>query len=226
MDGMARRLLAALTAAMPPSRRGWGNAMLAELSYTQSRLDRARLVLGAVHVVLLPPPGLASYGRAAGRAALVTVIAWIPVGAALYLSNVVFPSPEDNAFGVLAMDAYLILTLMAAGAAARRAAGGVGHSIVAGITAGLIIAVLGMGTFAIIDNLFLSVVSHQTAKIDGFRASGMTSMRAYINADLESTAPGVALVAAFGGAFLGIVGAMADRELSVARARARHRPRL
>ena len=56
------------------------------------------------------------------------------------------------------------------------------------MAAGLILAALGMGTFAVIDNAFLSVVSHQQAKIDGFRASGMTSMRAYINADLEAAA--------------------------------------
>jgi hypothetical protein len=51
-----------------------------------------------------------------------------------------------------------------------------------------------MAAFAVIDNAFLSVVSHQQAKLAGFRASGMTSMRDYINASLAATAPGVTLL--------------------------------
>jgi hypothetical protein len=72
-----------------------------------------------------------------------------------------------------------------------------------------------MGTFAVIDNAFLSVVMHQQAKIDGFRASGMHSTRAYINASLEATAPGVAVILAVAGAFLGSLGAIADRDIGL-----------
>lgn len=168
--------------------------------------------------------GLAGYGRATGRACVVAVICWIPLGAALYLANVAFPAPRDNAFAVLSMDGYLIVALMAAGAAARRAAARPGAPVIGGVAAGLLIAVLGMATFAVIDNVFLSVVSHQQAKIDGFRASGMTSMRAYVNASLEATAPGVAIVLALGGALLGALGALGasiEREISIAQARRR-----
>jgi hypothetical protein len=105
---------------------------------------------------------------------------------------------------------------MVAGAVARRACAGRGAPIVAGIGAGLVIAVLGMATFAVIDNAFLSVVSHQQAKIDGFRTSGMASMRDYVNASLEATAPGVALVLAVAGAFLGSLGSIAGEELGLA----------
>ena len=61
----------------------------------------------------------------------------------------------------------------------------------------------GMGTLAVIDNAFLPVVVHQQGKIDGSRASGMHSARAYINASLEATAPGVAIILVLAGAFLG-----------------------
>jgi hypothetical protein len=219
MDGMAGRVLAAIIAAMPPSRRTWGEAMLAELSYPHSRGQAARLVLGAVRVALLPPAGLAPFGRAVGRAALLAVAAWVPLAAGLFLSNVVFPAGGDSTVGDLAMDLYIVITLMAAGAVARRAAGGVGHSLVAGLTAGLILAALGMGTFTAIDNVFLSVVSHQPGKMAGFQASGLSSVRTYINDSLEATAPGVALVLSVLGACLGYLGAQADRAMGAARAR-------
>src|SRR5207247_4841854 len=97
------------------------------------------------------------------------------------------------------MDAYLLVALMAVGALARRASARPGAPVIAGMAAGLVIAVLGMVTFAVLDNAFLSIVSHQQGKIDGFRGSGMTSMRAYINGGLEATAPGVAIVLTIAG---------------------------
>ena len=135
-----------------------------------------------------------------------------------------FPSAQDSLPGVLAMDLCLIATLMAAGAAARRVRARTGGPLVAGMVAGLIIAVLGMGTFAVIDNAFLSVVMHQQNKIDGFRASGMRSMRVYINASLEATAPGAAVILVLAGALLGSLGAVAGRDLDLARAGHRTRP--
>jgi hypothetical protein len=223
MTGLTRRLLAAVTALMPPRRRGWGEALLAELDYTGSRRGRARLVLGAVRVALVPSPGLADYGRAAGRAALVAFIAWIPLGAGVFLTNVVFPSAQDNGIGVAALLLYVIMTLMAAGAAVRHTVTDTGHAAAAGMVAGLVIAALAMATFAVIDNAFLPVIGHQQAMIDGFRLSGAPSMRAYVNGTLEATAPGVALLLGLAGAFLGILGAKLDRELSIARARRRSR---
>ncbi len=221
MGGVARRLLKLLTALMPPSRRAFGQAMIAELDYVLSRRGRARLVVGAVRVALLPPPELAGYGRAAGRAALVAAVGWIPLGIGQYLDNVVFADRQDSSLGVLTMNAYLIVMLMTAGAVARRVAGGSGPRIVAGLAAGLVVAVLGMATFVVIDNAFLPIVMQQTAKIDGFRASGLTSMRAYINQSLEATAPGLAVFAAVIGVIFGSLGAVADRAIVVSRARRR-----
>jgi hypothetical protein len=221
---IARRLLVMATAAMPSSRRDWGRAMSAELACAQSRGEQARLVLGAARVVLLPPPGIADYGRSAGRSAALAAIAYLPLGLGLYLANVVFPSPQDSTAGVLAMDAYLLVALMAAGALARRASARPGAPVIAGMAAGLVIAVLGMATFAVLDNAFLSIVSHQQGKIDGFRGSGMTSMRAYINGGLEATAPGVAIVLTIAGSVFAPIGAALANEAAIAWSHLRHLP--
>lgn len=225
MDALAGRLVTLLTAAMPPGRRPWGRAMLAELDYAGSRRDRARLVLGAARVALLPPPGLAAYRHAAGRAALAAVLGWMPLAAALYLSNVVFAQRQDSTAGVLLTDAYVIFTLMAAGAAARRAPArpGTGPRVIAGLAAGLVLGVLTMAAFAAIDNAFLSVVSQRQETLAAFRASGLTSMRAYLNGSLEAAAPGLTLMLALAGAALAPLGAVADR-LILARARRRCQP--
>jgi hypothetical protein len=82
-----------------------------------------------------------------------------------------------------------------------------------------------MATFAAIDNAFLSIVSHQQGKIDGFRASGTASMRSYINSNLEATAPGVATVLTITGAIFGAFGAALSREATVAWSQLRHHPR-
>jgi hypothetical protein len=214
---IARRLLVLATAAMPPSRRDWGRAMSAELPHARSRAEQARLVLGAARVAVLPPPGLADYGRAASRSALLAAIAYVPLGLGLYLANVVFPARQDGAAGDLVMDAYLLGALLTAGALARRAAPRAGAAVIAGMAAGLVLAILGMATFAVIDNAFLSIVSHQQANIDGFRASGMTSMRAYINGDLEATAPGVAIVLTVAGAILAPAGAALAQKAAIPR---------
>ena len=223
--GIARRLLAMATAVMPPSRRDWGRAMSAELTCARSRREQARLVLGAVRLALLPPPEVADYGRAAGRSAALAAIAYVPLGLGLYLANVVFPSPQDSTAGVLTMDAYLLVALMTAGALVRRGTARPGAPAIAGLAAGLVLAILGMATFAVIDNAFLSIVSHQQGKIDGFRESGMTSMRAYINGDLEATAPGVAIVLAVAGAILAPIGAAMAQEATIVWSRLRHLPR-
>jgi len=223
--GMTRWLMALATAAMPPSRRAWGRAMSAELAYARSRRERARLTLGAARVALLPPPGAADYRRAAGRSAALAVIAFVPLGLEVYLANAVFPALQDSTAGVLAMDAYLLVALVAAGALARRASASPGAPVIAGIAAGLVLAVLGMATFAAIDNAFLPIVSHQQGNIDGFRESGMTSMRAYINSSLEATAPGVAIVLTIAGAIFGAIGAALAEEATSAWSRLRRHPR-
>jgi hypothetical protein len=213
---VARRLMTLATAAMPPSRRDWGRAMSAELAYARSRGERARLVLGVVRIALLPPPGDAGHGRTAARAAALAVIAYVPIGLVDYASNVVFPSSGDSVAWVLPGDAYLLAALMAAGALARYARPGLAAPVLAGIAAGLVFAILGMATFTVIDNAFLPVVMHQQAKIDGFRASGMTSARAYINGQLQATVLGLAILMTVMGAVLAPVGAILVQEADLA----------
>jgi hypothetical protein len=219
MKGVARRLVAAATAAMPPSRRDWGRAISAELGHADSAASQVRLVLAALRVALLPPPGTGEYGRAAVRSAVFSVIAFLPLGAGLYVYNVIIRSGQDSAAGVAAMDGYLLLVLLTAGALARRASPRISTAVVAGMAAGLILAVLGMATFAWLDTAFFSVISQQQEKIDGFRESGMTSMHAYLTSTLESATPGVTILLALAGAVFAPIGAA----LSVTAAQARPR---
>ncbi len=213
---IARVLLALATAAMPPSRRDWGRAMSAELEYASSPGQRARLVLGAVRISLLPPPGDAGYGRTVARAAFLAVIAYVPIGLANYASNVVFASSQDSTAVVLAGNAYLVAALMGAGALARYARPGLAAPVLAGMAAGLVFAVLGMATFTVIDNAFLPAVMHQQGNIDGFRGSGMTSARAYINGQLRATVLGVTVLLAVMGAVLAPAGAVLAQEAGLA----------
>ena len=101
----------------------------------------------------------------------------------------VFPSPQDATAGVLGMVAYLLLVLMTVGAVARRVSARASAPVIAGVA--------GRAWFW-----------------PGFRGSGMTSMRAYINAGLEATAPGVAIVLVIAGAFIAPIGALAQEAAS------------
>jgi len=57
---------------------------------------------------------------------------------------------------------------------------------------------------------------HQQAKIDGFRASGMTSMRAYINGGLEAGALGMTILLTVMGAVFAPAGAIVAQEADLA----------
>lgn len=182
---IVRRLLTMAAAAMPPSRRIWPRAISAELACTQSRSEQARLVLAAVRVALLPPPGAALYGRAAGRSAALAAIAYLPLGLGLYLANAVFPASRDSTAGVLVMDAYLLVTLMVAGALARRTTAKPGTPAIAGMAAGLALAVLGLATLALTSHAF--------------------------RGHLAATAPGVAMLLTIAGAVFAPLGAALGR---------------
>jgi hypothetical protein len=102
------------------------------------------------------------------------------------------------------------------GALARYARPGLAAPVLAGLAAGLVFAILGMATFTVIDNAFLSAVMHQQGNIDGFRGSGMTSARANINGQLRATALGVTVLLAVMGAVLAPVGAVLAQEADLA----------
>ena len=221
----ARLLVAAATAAMPPSHRDWGRAIAAEVDHADSRASRVRLVLAALRVALLPPPGTGERGRAASRSAVFAVFAFVPLGAGLYVFNVLIRSGQDPAAGVLAMDGYLLLILLTAGALARRASARISTAVIAGMAAGAVLAVLGMATFAWLDNAFFSVISQQQEKIDSFRESGMASMHAYLNSGLESATPGVTILLVLMGALFAPIGAALYATATEARPRLHDLPR-
>jgi hypothetical protein len=169
---------------------------------------------------------MASQGRA-GVARWLVAMATVAVplarrdwgrGMAAKLAYARSAARQDSTPGVLAMYGYVLAALMAAGALARRVSARPGTPVIAGLAAGLVIAVLAMATFAAIDNAFLSVVMHQQGKLDGFRDSDMTSMRAYTNSNLEATAPGMVLVWTVAGAVFASLGAALAREVAIARA--------
>jgi hypothetical protein len=147
MTGATRRLVLAATALMPPSRRDWGRAIAAELDHAGSAGGRARLVLGAFSVALLPPPGLAGYGRAVGWAVRVAVIAYVPLGSLVSLANAL-SRPGQGSARVTVPLVYVAVATMAAGALARRAPVKPGRAVIAGISAGLVLGGLILATLA------------------------------------------------------------------------------
>jgi hypothetical protein len=89
----ARSLLSLAVRRLPPDRRDWGQAMLAELDQLQGRAARWRFTLGCVRVALAPPRAAPSPGLAV-RAAVVGGAAGVGLG--IYLV-----SPAMRVFAVL-----------------------------------------------------------------------------------------------------------------------------
>jgi hypothetical protein len=94
--------------------------------------------------------------------------------------------------------------------AARHGASRTGQ-VAAGLIAGALIGALSVGTLAVVDNVWLDIVSQQQMKIDGFASSGAASMRQYINHGLIGPAVFFTTVLGVLGAALGIVGGLTAR---------------
>jgi hypothetical protein len=77
---------------------------------------------------------------------------------------------------------------------------------VSGAVAGAVIGLLTIGTFFVVDNVWLDIVSRQQTKIDGLAHSGGGSMRDYINAGLAGAAILLPIMLASFGAILAIGG--------------------
>ena len=78
----ARSLLTLAVRRLPPERRDWGRAMLAELDQLHGRAARWRFALGCVRVVLAPPRAVLSPGLVV-RAAIVAGAAGMGLGISL-----------------------------------------------------------------------------------------------------------------------------------------------
>jgi hypothetical protein len=165
--------------------------LLADLS-PLSRAARLRIGLdllrGAADAHLsggLRGPGGAA--RAIGVASGATVIGWLPVGALIVLSTV-FPSGLFGGIATIGGFFYLMAAFPAIGALASRACARPGAWLAACATSGAIMAVLFTATYSVIDNAYFGIVSRDPENIAAFRASGMTSMRNFINLSLERQA--------------------------------------
>ena len=150
--------------------------------------------------------------RAVRQAALIAGVVWFGLSVEILLTNVVFPTRRDNDtipvlvsyLGIFA--ALFVVGLLSARAGARRR-----NQILAGVLAGVIIGALTVGTFAVVDNVWLDVVARQQAKIDGFAGSGAASMRSYINEGLVGAAVFLTFMLAFMGAALGLAGGIVGK---------------
>lgn len=189
--------------------------LVADLHRERSRpAIAADLVRGAIgaharHVLDTPP----LHRRTLRWSAVIAGAAWLALSADIFLSNVVFPAREDNGFDILAAYLAVFGALGAVGVVAARHGADRGAQVLAGAVTGAVIGALSMVSFAVVDNVWLGVVSRQPQKLDGFAHSGAGSVRAYVNHGLIG--PAVVAVVAFAliGAAMGAVGGMLGERL-------------
>jgi hypothetical protein len=145
--------------------------------------------------------------RATRRGALIAGIVWLALSVEIFLSNVVFPSKtDDDTVSVVLSYLCVFATLYVVGLLAARNGAGPRGQAVSGAVAGMLIGALTIATFAVVDNVWLDVVSQQQTKIDGYAASGAASMRAFINQGLIGAALFLTIALGVFGALLGRVG--------------------
>lgn len=143
--------------------------------------------------------------RAVKRGVLIAGTIWLGLSAEIVIVNVVLPSrTDDDAISLLLSYLCIFAALFLTGKLAARDGAGRAGQILAGLVAGSIIGALTVGTFAVVDNVWLDVVAQQQTKIDGFAHSGAGSMREYINHGLIGAA-------VFLTAGLGVIGAALSR---------------
>ena len=180
---------------------------LAPLSRSARLRITADVLLGALDARLSrefrAAPGAA---RAIGLAVVAAVTSWLPLGALIFLSNVTFASHDDT-ISAAAGYLYLMVAFAVIGAVASRACDRTGSWLAACAVAGAIMAVLVNAAFAAVYNAFPRIVGTQPQKIADFRASGMTSMRDFLNLSLERQVIGITIELIVMGLFFGMLGA-------------------
>lgn len=148
------------------------------------------------------------------RAILVAVVVWTALSVDIVLTNVVFPTgQDDDAISVLICYLAVFAALGLTGALAAQVATGWRTYALAGAVAGAVIGAATVATFLVVDNAFLGIVGRQQAKIDGLAGSGMTSMRVYVNVSLLLGSVVLTGFLALAGAGLAAVGGLAARVL-------------
>jgi hypothetical protein len=149
------------------------------------------------------------------RLVLLYALGWGAVfSVGVVLTNVVFPSPNesDDEYTGWYIVLYLGLFLLFAigGALNSERAHPLRSGAIGGAGSALIVIAMIMLTFAVVDNLFLDIVSQQIDKINAFHAqTTYISMRDFINAGLVRglviVLPVVAVVGGFLGAFASLL---------------------
>jgi hypothetical protein len=141
------------------------------------------------------------------RGVLIAGIVWVGLSLEVVRSNVVFPSKADNdTVSVLVAYLCIFAALFLIGALAGRSEASRKGQALAGLIAGLMIGALTIATFAVVDNVWLNIVSQQQTKIDGFAHSGASSMRDYINSGLAGGAVFLSVALGIFGAALSLLG--------------------
>ncbi|HZM84814.1 MAG TPA: hypothetical protein VFC19_54525 [Candidatus Limnocylindrales bacterium] len=171
------------------------------------------LLRGAIDAHLSMEPTVNPQTRAAlRRGTTVGLIVSAVLAAEIVLSNVVFPSTDDNdGLSVLVSYLGIFVALCYTGVLAAKVTTRLRDLALAGAVAGALIGLLAIGTFIVVDNVFIDIVSQQQSKIDGLANSGMTSMRDYINASLRGALIAMTLFLAAAGAGLATVFGTAAR---------------
>jgi hypothetical protein len=145
--------------------------------------------------------------RAIKRGVLIAGIVWVGLSLEVIRSNVFFPSKADNdTVSVLVSYLCVFAALFLTGVLAARANASRKGQLLAGLIAGAMIGALTIATFAVVDNVWLDIVSQQQAKIDGFAHSGAASMRDYINNGLIGAAVFLTIALGIFGAALSLLG--------------------
>ncbi|MFF5296579.1 hypothetical protein [Paractinoplanes globisporus] len=171
----------------------------------------ADLVRGALHAHL--EEGLTMENRRLARqTALIVGIVWLGLSLEILRSNVVFPSTQDDdAVSVLVAYLCVFVALALVGAVAARSGADRRAQAIAGLAAGVAIGALTIATFAVVDNVWLGIVSQQQAKIDGLAHSGGGSMRAYVNQGLVLAMFGLSAMLGLFGVALSLAGGIAGQ---------------
>jgi hypothetical protein len=153
-------------------------------------------------------------GLAMKRSTLLYAVVWGALfSAAVVLTNVVFPSPNESDdeytgwYVVLYLGLFLLFAI--GGAINSERAHPARSGAIGGAGAALLMIAMIMLTFAIVDNLFLDVVSQQIDKINAFQAqTTYANMRDFINSGLLQGIVVVLPVVAVVGGALGAVASL------------------
>jgi hypothetical protein len=195
-----------------PSRREWIDALRGELEVVDGGLARLLWALGGLSLAYtvrrttVTVLRTSAFGLALGAVLMVGII-W---------SNVIVPSHESDdeytAWYVVFYLGLLVYFFVAGLLSSGRPTWPASGALTGAVTA-VVFVIIVMGTFIVVDNLFLDTVMTQPDKLNGFQHSGMTSQRDYVN---QGLGPGIVLLLVVLGGFgamFGLIGGLVRQRL-------------